>query len=97
MIAKAADKLPDIRAIVKLQSFKFTKPDGKFIELANTNRVLRTNAYCDGMKTGFTEAYCLGYPRGQQWKAPRHVVCLSHQSARVWKDAEALLEWALKA
>lgn len=98
MIAKAADKLPDIRAIVKLQSYKFTKPDGKSIELANTNRVLRTASYCDGMKTGYTEAagYCL-VATGQRNGRRRIVVVLNDSSEGVWRDAQALLDWALKA
>jgi D-alanyl-D-alanine carboxypeptidase (penicillin-binding protein 5/6) len=98
MIAKAADKLPDIRAIVKLHSYKFLKPDGKFIELANTNRVLRTASYCDGMKTGYTEAagYCL-VATGQRNGRRRIVVVLNDSSESVWRDAQALLDWALKA
>ena len=98
MIAKAADKLPDIRAIVKLQSFKFTKPDGKSIDLANTNRVLRSASYCDGMKTGYTEAagYCL-VATGERNGRRRIVVVLNDSSEGVWRDAQALLDWALKA
>ena len=98
MIAKAADKLPDIRAIVKLQSFKFMKPDGKSIDLANTNRVLRTASYCDGMKTGYTEAagYCL-VATGERNGRRRIVVILNDSHEGVWRDAQALLDWALKA
>ncbi|MFN0077160.1 MAG: serine hydrolase [Prosthecobacter sp.] len=97
-IATAADKLPDIRKIVKLQSFKFTKPDGKFIELANTNRVLRTASYCDGMKTGYTEAagYCL-VATGERNGRRRIVIVLNDSSEAVWRDAQSLLDWALKA
>ncbi|MDB6006942.1 MAG: hypothetical protein JWR15_3929 [Prosthecobacter sp.] len=98
VIAKAADKLPDIRAIVKLQSYKFMKPDGKFIELANTNRVLHSASYCDGMKTGYTEAagYCL-VATGQRNGRRRIVVILNDTHEGVWRDAQALLDWALKA
>lgn len=98
VIAKAADKLPDIRAIVKLQSYKFVKPDGKSIDLANTNRVLRTASYCDGMKTGFTEAagYCL-VATGERNGRRRIVVILNDSHEGVWRDAQALLDWALKA
>jgi D-alanyl-D-alanine carboxypeptidase (penicillin-binding protein 5/6) len=98
VIAKAADKLPDIRKIVKMQSYKFTKPDGKSIDLANTNRVLRSASYCDGMKTGYTEAagYCL-VATGERNGRRRIVVVLNDTDAGVWKDAQALLDWALKA
>ncbi|MDZ4405399.1 serine hydrolase [Prosthecobacter sp.] len=98
VIAKAADKLPDIRKIVKLQSFKFMRPDGKSIDLANTNRVLRSASYCDGMKTGYTEAagYCL-VATGERNGRRRIVVILNDTSEGVWKDAQSLLDWALKA
>jgi D-alanyl-D-alanine carboxypeptidase (penicillin-binding protein 5/6) len=98
VIAGVADKLPDIRKIVKLQSFKFTKPDGKSIDLANTNRVLRTASYCDGMKTGYTEAagYCL-VATGERNGRRRIVVVLNDSSEAVWRDAQSLLDWALKA
>ncbi len=98
VIAKEADKQPDIRAIVKLQSYKFMKPDGKSIDLANTNRVLRTASYCDGMKTGFTEAagYCL-VATGERNGRRRIVVILNDSHDGVWRDAQALLDWALKA
>ncbi len=98
MIAKAADQRPEIRKIVKLQHFKFTRPDGKSIDLANTNRVLRTASYCDGMKTGYTEAagYCL-VATGERNGRRRIVVVLNDSSGNVWRDAEALLDWALKA
>lgn len=98
MIAKAADKQPELRKIVRLQSFKFARPDGKAIDLANTNRVLRTASYCDGMKTGFTEAagYCL-VATGERNGRRRIVVVLNDTSEGVWRDAQALLDWALKA
>lgn len=98
VIAKAADKMPDIRKIVKMQHFKFIKPDGKSIDLANTNRVLRSASYCDGMKTGFTEAagYCL-VATGERNGRRRIVVVLNDSSEGVWKDAQTLLDWALKA
>jgi D-alanyl-D-alanine carboxypeptidase (penicillin-binding protein 5/6) len=97
-IAKAADKQPELRKIVKLQSYKFTKPDGKSIDLANTNRVLRTASYCDGMKTGYTDAagYCL-VATGERNGRRRIVVVLNDTSEGVWKDAQSLLDWALKA
>ena len=98
VIALAADKLPDVREMVALKSFKFVKPDGKTENLENTNRVLRSYAYCDGMKTGYTNAagYCLvasGLKNGKR----RLVIVLNDTSNSVWKDAEALLVWAHKA
>jgi hypothetical protein len=36
---------PELREIVKLQSYKFTFPNGRVTQLAKTNRVLRTASY----------------------------------------------------
>lgn len=98
VIAKAADAQPEIRKIVKLESYKLVRPDGKSIELSNTNRVLRSASYCDGMKTGYTNAagYCL-VATGSRNGRRRIVVVLNDTSTGVWKDAQALLDWALKA
>jgi D-alanyl-D-alanine carboxypeptidase (penicillin-binding protein 5/6) len=97
-IAKAADQVDDIRAMIKLQTFKFERNDGKVVELANTNRVLRSCGYCDGMKTGYTNAsgYCL-VASGEKNGKRRIVVVLNDTSSGVWRDAQALLEWSLKA
>ena len=97
-MAAMADKLPDLRAMVKLKTYTFLKGDGKSTLLENTNRVLRTYEYCDGMKTGYTQAagYCL-VATGERDGKRRIVVVLNGTSSGVWKDAEALLQWALKA
>jgi D-alanyl-D-alanine carboxypeptidase (penicillin-binding protein 5/6) len=98
VIAKACDQKPEIREIVKLQSYKFTFPNGRVTELANTNRVLRTASYCDGMKTGYTNAagYCL-VASGERNGKRRIVVVLNDSESGVWRDAQSLLDWALKA
>lgn len=97
VIAKACDALPDIRKIVALQSYKFVKADGRVIDLANTNRVLRSVGYCDGMKTGYTDAagYCL-VASGQRNGRRRIVIVLNDTDSGVWRDAQALLDWSLK-
>lgn len=98
VIAKVCDQKPEIREIVKLQSYKFTFPNGRVTELANTNRVLRTSSYCDGMKTGYTNAagYCL-VASGERNGRRRIVVVLNDSEGGVWRDANSLLDWALKA
>ncbi len=98
VIARACDKLPDIRQIVKLTSYTFKWPSGKVTELANTNRVLRSTSYCDGMKTGYTNAagYCL-VASGERNGKRRIVIVLNDTEGGVWRDAQALLDWALKA
>lgn len=97
-IAAAADRVPEIREMVKLRNYDFIMAGNKKVPLENTNRVLRTCSYCDGMKTGFTSAagYCL-VASGEKNGRRRIVVVLNGTSAGVWKDAQALLEWALKA
>lgn len=97
-IAKAADAVPEIREMIKLQTYDFLRNDGKTVQLANTNRVLRTCGYCDGMKTGYTNdsGYCL-VASGEKNGKRRIVVVLNGTSSGVWRDAQALLEWALKA
>jgi D-alanyl-D-alanine carboxypeptidase (penicillin-binding protein 5/6) len=98
VIAKACDASPEIRNIVKLKEFRFVKPDGRSLELTNTNRVLRNVSYCDGMKTGYTDAagYCL-VASGERNGRRRIVVVLNDTDSGVWRDAQALLDWALKA
>lgn len=98
VIARACDKQADIRQIVKLTSYSFKWPNGKVTELSNTNRVLRTASYCDGMKTGYTDAagYCL-VASGERNGKRRIVVVLNDTEGGVWRDAQALLDWALKA
>jgi D-alanyl-D-alanine carboxypeptidase (penicillin-binding protein 5/6) len=96
-IAAIADKLPDLRVMVKLPKYDFVKPDGKIVALENTNHVLRSCEFCDGMKTGYTEAagYCL-VCTGERNGKRRIVVVLNGTHDGVWKDAENLLEWSLK-
>lgn len=98
VIAKACDKRPEIREIVKLQSYQFKFPSGKVTNLSNTNRVLKSASYCDGMKTGYTNAagYCL-VASGERNGKRRIVVVLNDTEGGVWRDAQALLDWALKA
>ena len=99
-IAKEADKRPEIREIVKLKTYDFmmgSEDKKKKITLENTNHVLRSCEWCDGMKTGFTEAaghclVCTGEKEGKR----RIVVVLNGTTTSVWKDAQSLLEWALK-
>lgn len=98
VIAKLCDQQPVIREIVKLKSYNFKWPSGRVTELSNTNRVLRNVSYCDGMKTGYTNAagYCL-VASGERNGRRRIVIVLNDTEAGVWRDAQALLDWALKA
>lgn len=97
LLARAADALPELRGIVSTRSFSWTRANGSVELLQNTNRVLRSYEYCDGMKTGYTDAsgFCL-VASGEKEGRRRIVVVLNDTSTGVWKDAQALLEWSLK-
>jgi D-alanyl-D-alanine carboxypeptidase (penicillin-binding protein 5/6) len=95
-IARAAYANPTIRSIVCLPRLVFRYANGRTRELTNTNKVLKTLAYCNGMKTGYTEAagHCLiasGTVPGREVI----VVVLGDSKANVWRDASALLSWGL--
>ena len=61
IIAKAAYANPTIRSIVCLPQLVFRYANGRTRVLQNTNKVLKKLPYCNGMKTGYTEAagHCL--------------------------------------
>lgn len=96
-LASAADRLPELRAIVNMDSYEWKRSNGSVDKLTNTNRVLRSLEFCDGMKTGFTNAsgYCL-VASGEKDGRRRIVVVLNDTSRSVWRDAQVLLEWSLK-
>jgi D-alanyl-D-alanine carboxypeptidase (penicillin-binding protein 5/6) len=97
VLAQAADALPELRSFVNTRSFAWKRSNGAVDMLENTNRVMRTCKYCDGMKTGYTDAsgFCL-VASGEKDGQRRIVVVLNDTSSAVWKDAQALLEWSLK-
>jgi D-alanyl-D-alanine carboxypeptidase (penicillin-binding protein 5/6) len=96
IIAKAAYANPTIRSIVCLPQIVFRYSNGRTRELENTNKVLRRLAYCNGMKTGYTEAagHCL-IASGTRPGRDIIVVVLGDSKAGVWQDASALLSWGL--
>jgi D-alanyl-D-alanine carboxypeptidase (penicillin-binding protein 5/6) len=97
LLARAADALPDLRGMVSTRKFEWKRANGAVDLYENTNRVLRTCEFCDGMKTGYTDAagHCL-VASGEKDGRRRIVVVLNDTTGAVWKDAEALLEWSLK-
>lgn len=96
-IARAAYANPTIRSIVRLQQVVFRYADGRTRELENTNKVLKRLPYCNGMKTGYTEAagHCL-IASGTIPGRDVIVVVLGDSKAGVWQDASALLSWGLR-
>src|SRR5437763_11718634 len=96
IIAKAAYANGTIRSIVCLPQLAFRYANGRVRELENTNKVLKRLAYCNGMKTGYTEAagHCL-IASGARPGRDIIVVLLGDSKSGVWQDASALLSWGL--
>ena len=95
IIARAAYANSTIRSIVCLPQLAFRYANGRTRELENTNKVLRRSPYCNGMKTGYTEAaghclICSGSRPGRDI-----IVVVLGDSTAVWRDASALLSWGL--
>ena len=95
-IARAAYANSMIRSIVCLPQLVFRYANGRTRELENTNKVLKRLSYCNGMKTGYTEAagHCL-ICSGARPGRDVIVVVLGDSKAGVWSDASALLTWGL--
>ena len=96
MIARVAYANPTIRSIVCLPQLVFRFANGRTRELENTNKLLKRLPYCNGMKTGYTEAAgkCL-IASGSRPGKDIIVVVLGDSHSGVWRDAGALLAWAL--
>lgn len=96
IIARAAYANPTIRSIVCLPKLVFRYANGRTRELENTNKVLKRLPYCNGMKTGYTEAagHCL-IASGTRPGRDIIVVVLGDSKAGIWQDASALLSWGL--
>ncbi len=95
--ARAAYRSPLIRSYAATKSYTFIFNDGRTRTITNTNRLLRTMPFVDGMKTGTTNASgrCListGSLNG------RSVVCvvLKSNTPNIWSDSEKLLRWSLE-
>ena len=96
IIARAAYANPTIRSIVCLPQLVFRYANGRTRELENTNKVLRRLPFCNGMKTGYTEAagHCL-IASGSRPGRDVIVVVLGDTKSGVWSDAASLLSWGL--
>lgn len=96
IIARTAYLNPTLRSIVCLPQLVFRYANGRTRELENTNKVLRRMPYCNGMKTGYTEAagHCL-IASGARPGRDIIVVVLGDTKAGVWSDAASLLSWGL--
>lgn len=97
LIARAAYANPTIRSIVSQPKMIFRYANGRTRELENTNKVLTRLSYCNGMKTGYTDAAgnCLISSGARPGRDVIAVVLGESSRPRLWKDSAALLSWAL--
>ena len=95
-LAAAAYRQKAIREIVCLKELRWQHPDGHISEFHNTNRVLSSLKYCNGMKTGYTAAakFCLVSSASNDTKDVISVV-LGDDKPFVWSDSQKLLQWGL--
>ncbi|MDD5201369.1 MAG: D-alanyl-D-alanine carboxypeptidase [Terrimicrobiaceae bacterium] len=95
-IARAVYRNPTLRDIIDRRTYVFTYANGKTTLLTNTNRVLRSYSFCNGMKTGYTEiaGHCL-VASGAYGGRDMIAVVLKSDKAHVWDDAAKLLEYGL--
>ncbi len=95
-IARAVYRNPTLRDIITRRTYLFTYANGRTALLTNTNRVLRTYSFCNGMKTGYTElaGHCL-VASGAYGGRDMIAVVLKSDKAHVWDDCAKLLEYGL--
>ncbi|HEY5705700.1 MAG TPA: D-alanyl-D-alanine carboxypeptidase family protein [Terrimicrobiaceae bacterium] len=95
-VARAVYFNPLLRDIIGTKHCMFHYASGKTISLQNTNRVLRTYSFCNGMKTGYTDAagHCL--ISSGSWSGRDVIaVILGSNKARVWQESASLLAYGL--
>lgn len=95
--ARAAYRSPLIRSYTATKAFTFTFNDGHTRLIENTNKLLKTVPYCDGLKTGTTNAAgrCL-VASGSLNGRSVIVVVLKSNTPNIWSDSTKLLRWALE-
>ncbi len=95
--ARAIYRSPLVRSYTSTKAFTFRYNDGRTREIENTNRLLKTIPYCNGLKTGTTHASgrCLVASGSLNGRAVI-VVVLKSNTPNIWKDSSKLLRWALE-
>jgi len=95
-VARMAYRNPTLREIMKTRYYNFRFSSGNIVPLRNTNRVLRTYSFCNGMKTGYTDlaGHCLissGSYNGRDVIA----VVLGSTKSRIADESAKLLAYGL--
>ena len=96
-IARTVYFNPILRPIMATQHLQFQMASGRTQEFANTNKVLLRYPYCNGMKTGYTDAagHCLVSSADDGSNAVISV-CLGDSQA-IWNDSQKMLAYGLAA
>ena len=94
-IARVVYGNPTLRPIMSTQHLQFQMASGRTQEFANTNKVLLRYPYCNGMKTGYTDAagHCL-VSSADDGNSAIISVCLGDSKA-IWNDSQRLLSYGL--
>jgi D-alanyl-D-alanine carboxypeptidase (penicillin-binding protein 5/6) len=85
-----------IRSYTKEKAINFHYADGRVVTLSNTNKLLSRSSFCNGMKTGYTNASgkCL-VSSGARGRTEAIVVILGASTSNIWDDSQKLLHWGL--
>jgi D-alanyl-D-alanine carboxypeptidase (penicillin-binding protein 5/6) len=95
-IARAAHANATLRPIMMTKFLPFQYADGHVHMLKNTNRTMRENWFCTGMKTGYTDKarHCL-VSSGEHEGREVISVILGSSKDRIFTDSARMLRWAL--
>lgn len=92
-----AYKSPIIRDFADTKAYTFRFSNGRSLPITTTNKVLKETPYCNGLKTGTTDASgrCL-VATGAIEDRSVVVVVLKSTTGHIWTDSTKLLRWALE-
>lgn len=95
-VARAVYYNKALRDMIRTKYYTFKYNSGKTVSLRNTNRVLRAYSFCNGMKTGYTDAagHCLVSSGSYNGKDVIAIV-YGDSKARIWDESARLLAFGL--
>jgi len=95
MLTRYALGLPEFRRLVALRQAQVADVQGRKVILANTNRLLWSYDFAEGVKTGTTSAAGRTLVASASWNGRRLIAVLLRSPAR-WREAEQLLRWGFE-
>ena len=96
-VAMVAYRNRTIREIVSQKAIEWHYNDGRTRVFETTNKVMKSFAACNGMKTGYTEAagHCL---ISSATRGGRHIIVVAlGDNKNIWADSYRLLNWGLSS